>query len=133
MQCELFTITYIFLLTTLLLCQYFYGSYRHQIAGKPRLVNYLPCRKSQYKEISMYLNQSNQPMLSTLNNGNRIIRIKELACLIGLSRSTIYDRLNPKSQRFDPSFPKPVKLGSSAVGWHAGDVAVWINSLSTAN
>lgn len=81
----------------------------------------------------MYLNQSNQPMLSTLNSGNRIIRIKELTSLIGLSRSTIYDRLNPKSQRFDPSFPKPVKLGSSAIGWHAGDVAIWINSLTTAN
>lgn len=77
----------------------------------------------------MYLNQSNQPMLSTLNSGNRIIRIKELTSLIGLSRSTIYDRLNSKSQRFDPTFPKPVKLGSSAIGWHLAAVQEWINSL----
>ncbi|MCD6619947.1 helix-turn-helix transcriptional regulator [Aeromonas veronii] len=32
----------------------------------------------------------------------RVIRLKELTRLIGLSRSTIYDRMNPKSKRFDP-------------------------------
>jgi prophage regulatory protein len=60
---------------------------------------------------------------------SRIIRLKELIELIGLSRSTIYDRSNPKSKRYDPLFPKPLKLGSSAIGWLLDDVLAWIGSL----
>lgn len=63
----------------------------------------------------------------------RIIRINELQRLIGLSRSTIYDRLNPQSKRYDPSFPKPVKIGASAsaaVGWRLDGVMLWIDTLS---
>ncbi|ATY82053.1 AlpA family phage regulatory protein [Aeromonas veronii] len=59
----------------------------------------------------------------------RIIRMPELTRLIGLSRSTIYDRLNPESKRFDPTFPPPLKLGRSAVGWHLGAVLEWIDAL----
>ncbi|MCJ2366582.1 helix-turn-helix transcriptional regulator [Aeromonas dhakensis] len=58
----------------------------------------------------------------------KIIRIKELSQLIGLSRSTIYDRLNPKSKRFDPSFPRPIKLGLASVGWNLCEVMAWIAS-----
>ena len=60
-------------------------------------------------------------------------RIKEFAAMISLSRSTIYDRLNPKSPRFDPTFPRPIKLGASAIGWHLVDVAAWISSLTSTN
>lgn len=47
----------------------------------------------------------------------RVLRIREVQSRIGLSRSTIYDRMNPMSPRYDKSFPRPVKLGMSAVGW----------------
>lgn len=56
-----------------------------------------------------------------------IIRIKAVMALINLSRSTIYDFMNPKSPRFDSTFPKPVKLGSSAIGWVEHEVQAWIN------
>ncbi len=81
----------------------------------------------------MYSNiQSNvQPTSSC--DVNRIIRIKELSLLIGLSRSTIYERLNPRSCRFDPTFPKPIKLGSSAIGWHSVAVQQWVNSLRSSH
>ncbi len=59
----------------------------------------------------------------------RVIRMKELTLVVGLARSTIYDRLNAKSERYDPSFPKPVKLGTGAIGWHLAAVHEWINSL----
>ena len=59
----------------------------------------------------------------------RVIRMKELTLVVGLARSTIYDRLNAKSERYDPSFPKPVKLGAGAIGWHLAAVHEWINSL----
>ena len=108
------------------------------------------------KLIPMHLNHLSQ-MLSTSNCGNhivttkehtplvghrcspifgdgdRVIRIKEFAAMISLSRSTIYDRLNPKSPRFDPTFPRPIKLGASAIGWHLVDVAAWISSLTSTN
>lgn len=64
---------------------------------------------------------------------SRVIRMRELTQLLGLSRSTIYDRLNPKSKRYDPSFPKPIKIGmshSAAVGWRLDGVMRWIDTLS---
>lgn len=71
-------------------------------------------------------------------NGNRIIRIKEVMALTGLARSTIYDRINPKSPRYDESFPKKFNLcGSScsggAVGWRLADVLAWISQCQEAN
>lgn len=61
----------------------------------------------------------------------RIIRLKAVMKLTGLSRSTIYDRMNPKSPRHDPSFPKQFSLGgtskrASAVGWMEEEVLAWI-------
>jgi len=57
---------------------------------------------------------------------DRVIRLKELLRLIALSRATVYDRLNPKSKRFDPSFPRPIKLGAASVGWSLNEVMAWI-------
>ncbi|MDM5087938.1 AlpA family phage regulatory protein [Aeromonas bestiarum] len=64
---------------------------------------------------------------------DRVIRLKELLRLIGLSRSTVYDRNNPKSKRFDPSFPRPIKLGAASVGWSLNEVMAWIAALPQAN
>ena len=44
----------------------------------------------------------------------RIVRMKELTQILGISRSTIYDKLNPKSRRYDPRFPKPLRAYSHA-------------------
>lgn len=56
----------------------------------------------------------------------RILRIRQLRECIGLSRSTIYDRLNPMSPRYDSTFPRPIKLGKFAVGWVEEDICRWI-------
>lgn len=47
----------------------------------------------------------------------RVLRLREVQERIGLSRSTIYDRMNVHSPRYDGTFPKPLKIGCSAVGW----------------
>lgn len=57
---------------------------------------------------------------------SNVIRLKQLSMKVGLSRSTIYDRLNRKSSRYDATFPKPFKLGSFAVGWLEEDVNAWV-------
>lgn len=61
----------------------------------------------------------------------RIIRLPELLVRIGLSKSTVYDRLDADSPRYDPNFPRPMKLGitkNSAVGWSDEAVDAWIKN-----
>lgn len=57
-----------------------------------------------------------------------IIRLKALTKLTGLSRSTIYEKQNPKSSRFDPTFPQKVHLGARAVGWFMCEIEFWLKS-----
>lgn len=57
----------------------------------------------------------------------RILRRRDLEQRLGLSRSTLYDKINPKSPRHDASFPKPIRLGGAAVGWLAHEVDDWLN------
>lgn len=66
-------------------------------------------------------------------NANRsalsILRRRDLEDRLRLSRSTIYDKINPASPRFDKSFPKPIRLGNgSAVGWIEGEVEAWVRA-----
>lgn len=56
----------------------------------------------------------------------RIIRLKELVAITGLARSTVYDRLDKKSPRYDEAFPRPFKLGVKSVGWLEHEVHFWI-------
>ncbi|HDH1374214.1 TPA: AlpA family phage regulatory protein [Klebsiella quasipneumoniae subsp. similipneumoniae] len=39
-----------------------------------------------------------------------ILRMTELTAILGISRSSIYEKLNPKSRYYDAEFPKPVRL-----------------------
>lgn len=63
---------------------------------------------------------------------NKVLRRKELESLLSLSRSTIYDKMNPKSPRYDKDFPKPVKLSLSAVGWFEKDICTWLKTRNVA-
>lgn len=58
-----------------------------------------------------------------------ILRIEQVANQTGLSKSTIYDRLNENSLRFDPTFPKQVNLGPGSVGWYEDEITGWVLSL----
>lgn len=57
---------------------------------------------------------------------DRIIRMPELVQMLGLSRSTIYDKLNTKSPRHDAQFPRAIKIGNSAIGWRQSEINQWI-------
>lgn len=66
-------------------------------------------------------------------NANRsalsILRRRDLEDRVRLSRSTIYDKINPASPRYDATFPKPIRLGNgSAVGWIEGEVEAWVQA-----
>lgn len=75
--------------------------------------------------------QYDDPLNSAMK-GVVIIRLKQVQIRTGLSRSTIYDRINPKSPRFDSTFPKQISLGSDAVGWIESEVNNWLESRKSA-
>ena len=50
----------------------------------------------------------------------RFLRLPEVLARTGLSRSTIYVRLD------QGRFPRPVSLGARAVGWIEAEVDEWI-------
>ncbi|WP_367143755.1 helix-turn-helix transcriptional regulator [Pantoea stewartii] len=63
----------------------------------------------------------------------RILRLNSIVIKTGIARSTIYDWLNPKSPRYDSSFPKPRKLGKQSVGWLESEIDGWINERTQAS
>lgn len=56
----------------------------------------------------------------------KILRMSALTAKLGIARSTIYDWLDPKSPRYDATFPKQRRLGQQSVGWIETDVDQWI-------
>lgn len=62
---------------------------------------------------------------------DRVIRMKEVAKIVGLSRSEIYRRL-----REGGDFPAPLNLGgdgpTSRKGWLESEIRVWLRALARA-
>jgi len=68
-------------------------------------------------------------MNSTALPHQKILRIPDVQKKTGMSRSTIYSKLNPSSKYFDPTFPKPIRLGNgpaSSVGLIESEIDAWI-------
>jgi prophage regulatory protein len=58
-----------------------------------------------------------------------ILRRKQVEVRTGLSRSSIYAklRLNPlRPKDYDPTFPRPISVGSKAVGWVEAEIDAWL-------
>ncbi|WP_071784496.1 helix-turn-helix transcriptional regulator [Serratia fonticola] len=62
----------------------------------------------------------------------KILRLPDVVKKIGIARATIYDWINPKSPRFDPTFPRQILLGKKSVGWLESDLDQWLLHRSTA-
>tara|TARA_R110000796_G_scaffold251913_1_gene384460 strand:+ start:3179 stop:3388 length:210 start_codon:yes stop_codon:yes gene_type:complete len=57
-----------------------------------------------------------------------VLRMKQMTQKLSISRSSIYEKMNPKSPRFDATFPKPIRLGAASVGWLENQVDEWLMS-----
>lgn len=57
---------------------------------------------------------------------NQIINLKEVIQFTSISRAKIYEMINANSKYYDPTFPKPVRLSESRIGWVAWEVNQWI-------
>ena len=69
-----------------------------------------------------------QPAIEPCNHIPQLLSIKDVGHYTGLSRSTIYEMVNEKSDRYDPTFPKKVQLTQVRVVWVASEIAEWINT-----
>lgn len=62
------------------------------------------------------------------NQSIRILGIKDLTAKTNMCTASVYNKLNSRSVYFDREFPRPMKLGKSAVGWVENEVDAWLNS-----
>lgn len=69
-----------------------------------------------------------RPAAEQCNHIPQLLSIKDVGHYTGLSRSTIYEMVNEKSDRYDPTFPKKVQLTQVRVVWVASEIAEWINT-----
>ena len=61
----------------------------------------------------------------------RAVRLPEVLQLLGISRSTLYNRLDEASPQYDPDMPRPFKLGKgdrAPTAWLHQDIVVYIES-----
>ena len=76
------------------------------------------------------LNANTQQNVSTASTLQipRMIPLKQVMHYTALSSTTIYEMVNKKSDRYDPTFPVQVKLSKGRVAWVESEVAEWIES-----
>jgi prophage regulatory protein len=60
------------------------------------------------------------PAFGGTNMATSILRLPAVKQRTGLSRSTIYLRMN------DGTFPQPISLGARAIGWVEDDIQQWL-------
>ena len=56
----------------------------------------------------------------------KVLRMPAVEDKLGVARSTVYDWLNPNSPRYDPTLPRPRRLGKHSVGWIESELDEWI-------
>ncbi|MBJ8443133.1 helix-turn-helix transcriptional regulator [Acinetobacter bereziniae] len=59
---------------------------------------------------------------------NQITNIKEVIQFTSISRAKIYEMINVSSKYYDQTFPKPVRLSESRIGWVALEIHQWIEA-----
>jgi prophage regulatory protein len=66
-------------------------------------------------------------MSNQTHNALTILRRKQVEARTGLSRSTIYSKMqSSRPALYDPSFPKPISLGAKSVGWIEAEIEDWL-------
>lgn len=59
----------------------------------------------------------------------QIVRMPRLCKRLDVGKTTVYDWLNPKSPRYDRTFPVPIKLSrGGSIGWIESEIDAWLAS-----
>ncbi|MDI1302519.1 MAG: AlpA family phage regulatory protein [bacterium] len=67
-----------------------------------------------------------QAAVASLPAARVIVRAKDMRKLTGIPDSTRADKENPKSPRFDPTWPKKIRLGARSTGYFLDEVLAWL-------
>lgn len=59
---------------------------------------------------------------------NQIITVKDVMKFTSISRSKIYELINKESKYYDPTFPQPIRLSESRIGWSVWEIHQWIEA-----
>lgn len=59
---------------------------------------------------------------------NQIITVKDVMKFTSISRSKIYELINKESKYYDPTFPQPIRLTETRIGWSAWEIHQWIEA-----
>jgi len=62
-------------------------------------------------------------IVTSQDRPSRFIRLPEVKVRVGLSRSTIYNRIAAKT------FPPPIRLGEKSVAWLESSIDAWIQNM----
>ena len=61
---------------------------------------------------------------------NTVLRVNDVAPVMGVSLATIWNWANPKSRHHRPDFPRPFKISAHATGWLASEIDDYIGKLA---
>ena len=59
----------------------------------------------------------------------RVMRLREVMARTGLSRGTVYNKMNRNHRSYDSRFPRSIRLGIKSVGWIESEITFWILSI----
>ena len=80
----------------------------------------------QHKTYSRVLEHNQSELME--KPSEKILRMPAMRTRLGLSRSTLYNKINSASRWYDPTFPKPIRLGPAAIGWLESEIEHWIKN-----
>ncbi|VEE09169.1 helix-turn-helix transcriptional regulator [Neisseria animalis] len=62
-------------------------------------------------------------------DGN-LLRVWEVAERLSISTAAVWYKTNPNNRRYDPDFPKPIKVSSNVTGWIEQELNNYIEMLA---
>lgn len=68
---------------------------------------------------------NSKPPKTTANDHPKLLRLKAVCDLVGLSKTSIYAAMSKANGQ---GFPVPVRIGCRAVAWREHEVLAWIES-----
>ena len=57
-----------------------------------------------------------------------IIRPTQIKAVVGIGRTLAYEKGNPKSPYYDPTWPRLIRLSARAVGWKLSELQAWLDA-----
>lgn len=56
----------------------------------------------------------------------QLLSVKEVSAMLRIGRSTLYEKVKPGHPRYDPDFPRPVKLSPGSVRFVFDEIVQWM-------